>query len=145
MAQKFTGRDVQATLGNGIRVLFDTVTLTPDLGFGVAKTQGRPDGWTSGEAGADGEITLSTVELAKVREAAAAAGSWAALEALDLTLFGLQDGVELKVEAFGCKLGPPDFNFDSGNNERLQHKISFMVTGRDFIKLNGVPLLDPIA
>ena len=140
--QRITGRNVTATLSNGIQILFDQVTLTPDLGFGVAKTQGHPDGWTDGEVGAEGEITVNTVEMLKLQEAAGEAGSWKELAPLDMTFFTLQAGVKMKVEAFGCKLGAPDFTFDATNNERLQHKIAFMVTDPEFIRINGVPLAE---
>jgi len=141
--QAITGRDVKVTLSNGIIVLFDTVTLNPDLGLGTAKTQGLPDGWTSGEKSADGEIQLGPVELKKLTEAAAVAGSWEQLEALDITYHALVAGVEQKVEAFGCKIGAPNFNYDSTNNERLQHTLPYMVTSPDFIRLDGVPLAAP--
>lgn len=140
--QRITGRNVTVTLSNGIQMMFDTVTLTPDLGFGVARNQGHPDGWTDGEVGAEGEITLNTVEMLKLQEAAGEAGSWKELEPLDMTFYSLSSGVEMKVEAFGCKLGAPDFNLDATNNERLQHKIAFMVTDPEFIRINGVPLAE---
>ena len=145
MGQRITGREVKVTLSNGIIVLFDTVTLNPSLGIGVAKTQGLPDGWTSGEKGADGEFELNTREMLKINEAASAAGSWEQLEALDITFYALVDGMEMKVEAFGCKIEAANFNFDASNSDRLKHTLPFMVTSPDFIRLNGVRLAAPPA
>jgi len=138
--QGITGRNVKVTLSNGIQVLFDTVTLNPSLGIGVAKTQGLPDGWTDGEKGADGEIQLNTRELMKLNEEADLDGSWEELEVFDMTFHALQGGLEIRVEAFGCKIEVPNFNFDATNNERTQHTLPYMVTSPEFIRLNGVPL-----
>lgn len=140
--QRFTGRDFTVTLDNGTQVLFDQFNLNTDIGIGVAKTQGQPDGWTKGELSADGDIQLSTEEMQKLIDAARKAGSWEAMPPFDVNCYALVGGNAKNLEVFGVKINSPNFQFDSTNSDRTVHTVNFMVTDPEFVKIDGVPLAD---
>ncbi|HEX7927325.1 MAG TPA: phage protein [bacterium] len=138
---RISGKDVVVTLPSGIMGAWDQITVTPELGVAVASDRGRPAGWVRGSASAEVEITLPTPELMKLNDEADVAGSWEQLAAMDVTFYAKADNEELRVDAFGLKLNAPDFTFTGEGGEKLTHKLKGIVTGENFIHINGVPLL----
>lgn len=50
---------------------------------------------------------------------------------------------EMKVEAFGCKLIVSDIlDIDPKGGTVTTHKIKFLVTSPDFVRINGIPYLE---
>ena len=140
MGQRYSGKDVEVSLPSGKLALFDEVNVSPSSGATADTSGGAPAGWSRGEVTAEGEIKLDTEELQKLNAEAEAAGSWEEMEALDMTWFASVGGTDFKVELFGCKLDFPDFTVDKRGGGKLTHTVKFMVTGEDFIHIDGVPL-----
>ncbi|ECP9801236.1 DUF2597 family protein, partial [Salmonella enterica] len=104
--------------------------------------RGVPNGWVRGDVEASGEIELDTVNFQLLGEAAREAGSWRDIEEADFLFFAQAAKTELKIEAFGCKLLISNLmNIDSKGGDSMSHKIKFMVTSPEFVKIDGVPIL----
>ena len=140
--QHISGRDVEMRLPSGRRILFEQVSLTVEDGIVATTDQGYPNGWVSGEIKGDGDIEISTEMLLVLNEDAEEAGSWEAMPPLDLTFYANVDDLELEVIAYGCKLRLPNFSFDGAGGEKTMHTINYVVSGPDFVHLNGVPLVN---
>jgi len=138
--QRLSGKDIEARLGNGIRLLFENASLNIEDGITATTDQGYPNGWVFGEVKGDGEVEVSTETLELIRAEADTAGSWEEMPTFDLTFFGQAGTLELKVEVFGAKLRFPGFEFDGKGGDKLTHKIPFVIGSPDFVKLNGTPL-----
>lgn len=120
----------------------DNITLSITDNSAVVKTRGIPDGYVSGDVEAEGEITLKDREFQKFSIAARAAGSYRDVPPLDLTFVAKRGGTLSKVEVFGAKLLPTDLlDIDDNGGSATTKKIKFMVTSKDFIRINGVPYL----
>lgn len=120
----------------------DNISLSITDNSAVVKTRGIPDGFVSGDVEAEGEITIKDREFQKFTYVAKAAGSWRDLPLVDFTFVAKRGGTLSKVEAFGVKLLPTDLlDIDSNGGSATTKKIKFMVTSKDFIRINGVPYL----
>lgn len=140
MSRRFSGKDVDVTLPSGKLTLFDQVNVNVASGAAAVTSGGYPAGWVYGEVTGDGDIQLDTEELNKLMLEAETAGSWEEMEAMDITLFSRSGTDELRVELFGVKLDFPDFPVDRKGGEKMTHTIKFLITGEDFVHVNGVPL-----
>ncbi|HAT1683838.1 TPA: DUF2597 family protein [Klebsiella oxytoca] len=119
-----------------------TATLSITDNTKAVQERGIPNGWVRGDVEASGEIELDTANFQILREAAGEAGSWRELEEADFLFYAKMAKSELKVEAFGCKLVLSDLlNIDSKGSDASTHKLKFMVTSPDFVRIDGTPVL----
>ncbi|BBM04172.1 phage protein [Microbulbifer sp. GL-2] len=139
---KLSGRDVDAMIGS-YRVNFDEASISIEDGTGATKTRGIPDGFLPGDVAASGEIKLNTGQFNIILQAAKEAGSFRGLPTFDLVFNAESSDEKLNIEAFDCKLSVTDLLNATQGNERLMHTITFEVTGREFVKVNGVSYLRP--
>ncbi|WP_299945922.1 phage protein [uncultured Microbulbifer sp.] len=137
---KLSGRDIDVTIGS-YRVNIDEASLTIEDATAATKNRGVPDGFIEGEVSATGEMKFNSGELATILDAAKEAGSFRDLPTFDLVFNAESTDEKLNIEAFDCKLRISDLLSASQNNERLMHTVTFEVTGREFVKVNGVPYL----
>ncbi|MHC9396159.1 phage protein, partial [Serratia ureilytica] len=68
---------------------------------------------------------------------------WRGIPPIDLMWYAKAGNEELKVEAFGCKLIVSDIlDVDPKGGSIMTHKIKFVVTDPDFVRLGGIPYLE---
>ncbi|EFR3507425.1 DUF2597 family protein [Salmonella enterica] len=129
---------------NGRIVHVKTATLDITDNTKAIQERGVPNGWVRGDVEASGEIEVDTVNFQLLEEAAREAGSWRDIEEADFLFFAQAAKSELKIEAFGCKLVISNLlNLDTKGGDAISHKIKFMVTSPDFVKIDGIPVLSP--
>lgn len=131
----------------GIKVHFEKFSLSVEDGSQEAQTNGVPDGWLLGDVKASGEIEVDSANFSYLSQAAVAAGSWRGIPAFDIDAYAIGENSRseelMHVHAFDCKLVINDvLNVDKSQVDKNMHKIKFVVTGPDFIKINGVPYLE---
>ncbi|MFA0810845.1 phage protein [Microbulbifer epialgicus] len=139
---KLSGRDVDVMIGS-YRVNIEEVSLSIEDGTGTTKTRGVPDGFIEGDVSASGDIKLNTGQFDIIVQAAKKAGSFRGLPTFDLVFNAESTDEKLNIEAFDCKLSLTELLNATQSNERLMHTISFEVTGREFVNVNGVSVLRP--
>ncbi len=138
--QRITGRDVELRLPTGVIALCDQITLNLSVGTKAVRSGGYPAGWVYGEVTGDGEMTIDSEEVIKLLDAAEEAGSWEEMDAFDIVLAASVSSLDLRVEAFGCKLDVPDFKIDRKGGDKITHTLKFEITDPQFVRVNGVPL-----
>lgn len=127
---------------NGRVIHVKTITLDVTDNTKAIQERGVPGGWVRGDVEASGEIELDTVNFQLLGEAAREAGSWRNIEEADFLFFAQAAKTELRVEAFGCKLVISNLlNIDSKGGDTLSHKIKYLVTSPEFVKIDGTPVL----
>ncbi|EDE2692424.1 DUF2597 family protein [Salmonella enterica subsp. enterica] len=127
---------------NGRVIHVKTITLDVTDNTKAIQERGVPGGWVRGDVEASGEIELDTVNFQLLGEAAREAGSWRDIEEADFLFFAQAAKTELRVEAFGCKLVISNLlNIDSKGRDTLSHKIKYLVTSPEFVKIDGTPIL----
>ena len=127
---------------SGTQIHADKMTLDITDNTTVAKTKGVPNGFTNGDVEAAGELELDSTNYLLLIEQAKAAGSFRKLEPFDITSYAKAGDDELKVEAFGCKITISSLlDIDNNSSDKTVHKLPFVVTDPDFVKINGVPYL----
>ncbi|CDL86522.1 MULTISPECIES: DUF2597 family protein [Xenorhabdus] len=142
MSQRISGQSVDFNM-DGDLVHAEKVSLSVTDNTAAAQTQGVPDGYISGDVTAEGEIELSTKYLDIVTAKARAAGSWRGIQPVDLMWYAKAGNEEMKVEAYGCKLIVSDIlDVDPKGGSVMTHKIKFVVTSPDFVRINGIPYLE---
>lgn len=142
MGRKISGMDVTTTIGSHA-LQFEEVSLSIEDNSQSTSSRGRPNGYVRGAAKASGEITLDTDNFKILLAAAKSAGSWREIEQFDIVMHADVGGSNLKVEAFECLVKISDLlNADSKGEEKLTHKLPYEVTGKDFVKIDGVPYLE---
>ncbi|MEI9881668.1 phage protein [Atlantibacter hermannii] len=128
---------------DGDLIHIEKVTLDITDNTAAAQTQGVPDGFISGDVAAEGELELSSKAFQQLTATARRAGSWRGIEPVDLMFYAKAGNEELKLEAFGCKLLPTNLlDNDPKGGAVLTHKVKYVVTSPDFVRINGVPYLD---
>lgn len=141
MGRKLSGKDVDVMIGSYM-VHIEEASLSIEDATGVTKSRGVPDGFLEGEVSASGEIKLSTGQLQTILDAAKDAGSFRDLPTFDLVFNAETTDEKLNIEAFDCKLKLSDvLNASQTGGDRLMHTIAYDVTGREFVRINGVPYL----
>ncbi|HGB5310759.1 TPA: phage protein [Salmonella enterica subsp. enterica serovar Poona] len=119
-----------------------TATLDVTDNTKAIQERGVPNGWVRGDVEASGEIELDTANFQILGEVAREAGSWRNIEPADFLFFAQAGKSELKVEAFGCKLIISNLlNIDSKGGDASPHKLKFLVTSPDFVRVDGTPIL----
>lgn len=128
---------------DGDLIHIEKVTLDITDNTAAAQTQGVPDGFVAGDVAAEGELELSSKAFQQLTATARRAGSWRGIEPVDLMFYAKAGNEELKLEAFGCKLLPTNLlDNDPKGGAVLTHKVKYVVTSPDFVRINGVPYLD---
>ncbi len=142
---RFNGLSFDIDLGDfGIKV--KKFTLDIEDGSAVAKRDGRPDGELRGAVSASGEIVVYRSGLKSFTAMAKKAGSFQQMPTFDINSFGKVGDDELKIEAFGCKVKLSKLlDIDKESSDETEFTLPFEVTGRDFVKIDGVPYAAPPA
>ncbi|AWR58117.1 MULTISPECIES: phage protein [Gammaproteobacteria] len=140
--KRISGQSIDFNI-DGDLVHVEKVSLSITDNTGVAQTNGVPDGYVNGDVSAEGELELSTKYLNVITAKARNAGSWRAIPLVDLMWYAKAGTEELKVESFGCKLNVTDIlDVDPKGGAVMTHKIKFIVTSPDFVRINGIPYLE---
>lgn len=140
--KRISGQSIDFNI-DGDLVHVEKVNLSITDNTGVAQTNGVPDGYVNGDVSAEGELELSTKYLNVITAKARSAGSWRAIPLVDLMWYAKAGTEELKVESFGCKLNVTDIlDVDPKGGAVMTHKIKFIVTSPDFVRINGIPYLE---
>ncbi|MBD1229315.1 MULTISPECIES: DUF2597 family protein [Xenorhabdus] len=142
MSQRISGQSIDFNM-DGDLVHAEKVNLSITDNTAAAQTQGVPDGYIAGDVAAEGEIELSTKYLEIVTAKARSAGSWRGIQPVDLMWYAKAGNEEIKVEAYGCKLIVSDIlDVDPKGGSVMTHKVKFVVTSPDFVRINGIPYLE---
>lgn len=140
--KRISGQSIDFNI-DGDLVHVEKVSLSITDNTGVAQTNGVPDGYVNGDVSAEGELELSTKYLNVITAKARSAGSWRAIPLVDLMWYAKAGTEELKVESFGCKLNVTDIlDVDPKGGAVMTHKIKFIITSPDFVRINGIPYLE---
>ncbi|EPW0379359.1 phage protein [Proteus mirabilis] len=140
--KRISGQSIDFNI-DGDLVHVEKVSLSITDNTGVAQTNGVPDGYVNGDVSAEGVLELSTKYLNVITAKARSAGSWRAIPLVDLMWYAKAGTEELKVESFGCKLNLTDIlDVDPKGGAVMTHKIKFIVTSPDFVRINGIPYLE---
>ena len=141
MGQKITGRNFDISLDDQrIHVMTASVEITDNTA--ADKTGGIPDGWTSGDVEASGEIVVDARNLALLTERARNAGSWRELPVFDMLFYAKTPDSEKKVKVHDCKLMVSSLlDIDTNGADKESTTLPFIVTGSDFVWIGGVPYL----
>lgn len=137
MSRRLTGNDIDVQIG-AFRVVFSEATVTIDDTSKAVGSKNLPNGYIRGKVSASGDITVDTANLNVMIDAARQAGSWQQLPTFDMTFNGSTTSEALKIECFECLLKIADLLSATESEEKLTHKISYEVTGSDFVKINDV-------
>jgi len=141
--KRISNSSFTTTVGD-LRMRVEKATLSIEDGRKEVKDGGIPNGWVPGEVGASGEIELDAAAMAILTEEAASKGSWQQIDVLDLQFYAKGTQEEENVEAFGCLLNLKDImDYDPTSDKKATVKIGYVVTSPNFVKINGVPYLDP--
>lgn len=142
MAGRIGGKNFDVNLSD-TRTHVEAVTLDISDNSTVAQTGGVPNGHVDGDVAAAGEIEVDIANFKLIKEQAATAGSFRALEPFDIVFYAKAGDEEIKVEAFGCKLRISSLiSIDPKGGAKSTIKLPFDVTSPDFIHIDGVPYLD---
>lgn len=137
MSRRLTGNDIDVQIG-AFRVVFSEASLAIDDSSKAVGSKNLPNGYIRGKVSAGGDITVDTANLNVMIDAARQAGSWQELPPFDMTFNGSTTSESLNIECFECLLKLSDVLSATESEEKLTHKISYEVTGPDFVKINGV-------
>lgn len=136
-----SGKSFDVMIGDRL-IKFESFTTTITDNSEATQSQGVPDDWVDGDVSASGEVELDTKNFNLIIEAARSAGSFRGLGTFDINAIAKTDNQEFKVEIFGCKLKISELlNLSPTGGEKNKHKIPYVVTSPDFIRMNGVPYL----
>lgn len=139
MGQKLSGYDIGVQIGN-YAVTIEEMSASIEDNSKASMSRNRPNGFVRGGVACTGEIVVDSDNLAIMLEAAKAAGSWQQLEPFDIVAAGETNSSGLNIEMFECLVKISDLlNAKANGEEKLTHKLPFEVTGKDFVRINGVP------
>lgn len=142
--KRFNGLSFDFDLGD-FRVHAKKFSLDITDNSTAAKRNGRPDGFLQGDVEASGTITVDKTALSAFTQAAKAAGSFQSLPAFDILAFGQAGGDTLRVEVFGCKVKINKLlDVDTSSADETEFELPFDVTSPDFVRIDGVPYIDPV-
>lgn len=143
MQERLTGYNVDVYLPTGIISTWDKVEVDASGGVKEITRNGRPDGYVFEEVTGSVKITLCEDELSRLIDEAKKHGSWMQLPALDVTFNAEFGSRSFKAEVFGIKFKLFGFSFEKKGGDETKFELEAAITGSDFIKLNGLPLLKP--
>lgn len=142
--KRISGRNIALTLDpSEIDIVFEEVSLSIEDASTVAMSMGRPDGWVDGEIKASGEVALDSYNFNLLIAACTAEDGFKGLPAQTITFYAnVGDNAEdqLSIIAHDCKFSLKDIlKADQKGGAKLKHTIPFIVTGKDFVSINGIP------
>ncbi|MDK2597903.1 phage protein [Pseudoalteromonas obscura] len=140
---RLSGMNFSVMVGDQmINVMTASLTITDNSA--VSQTAGVPDGYVDGDVAASGELVVNASNFELFVAEARRAGSWRAVEPIDILYYAKTGQDELKVEAFGCRYKLSDLlDIDTKGGQASTFKIPFDVTSPDFVRIDGVPYLRP--
>lgn len=137
-----SGKSFDLAIGASL-IHFEGFSLTITDNTAVAMTHGVPDGFVDGDTSAEGEFDVDENNFELLLAEAKKAGSFKAIPPLDVVTTANTETLSRKIEVFGCKFKISDLlSLDPKGGEKHKTKLPFLVTGREFIRINGVPYLD---
>lgn len=136
-----SGLDIDVTIGQ-TDITIDKITLDIEDNSKASKSRGVNSGFLKGSVSAKGSIELNSENFIRLCNEAERAGSWRDLEPFDFMMYA-KTNLELKVEAFECHLKITNLLDIDGKegDDAMVHKLDYEVCGRDFVKINGTPIL----
>lgn len=140
---QFSGLELDVSLDSR-DITANKVTISITDNSKAATSRGVPDGELPGSVEATLTLELDSYNFNLVLEDAKKAGSIRGMAPFDFQGYMKKAGInlELKIEAFGCKIKITDLlDADTSSEDGLIHKIECPVTSSDFIKVNGTPYL----
>lgn len=141
MASRIGGQAFDIIIGTEI-VHVENINLDITDNTSVAQNRGVPNGHVDGDCTAEGEIEVDTLNFKKISAAARAAGSWRASPVTDALFYANTGDEELKIEIFGVKLILTSvLTVNPKGGEKATHKIKYLVTSPNFVRIDGVPVL----
>ena len=141
MSTNLTGQDVDVKMGD-LNIVFESMSLSIEDGRVASFSRGVPNGDLGGKYSAGGEISVDTTNLLLFIKAAKNVGAFNRLPKFDGIFNASTDDVELNVEAFGCLVKMSDvLDAAAEGGEKLMHKLPYIVCGKDFVHINGVPYI----
>lgn len=136
---KLSGYSVQVMIGT-FAVEFTQVTASIEDNSKAAMSRNRPNGSLRGAVSCSGEITVDTDNLTIMLDAAKSAGSWQDMPEFDIVMNADSGNVALNIELFECLVKISDLlDAESNSEDQLTHSLPYEVTGKEFVKINGVP------
>ncbi|MEX9943265.1 phage protein [Providencia rettgeri] len=142
MSQRLSGQSFDFNI-DGDLIHVEKVSLSITDNTAAAQTKGMPDGFVAGDVSAEGEIEISTKYFEIIVEKARAAGSWRGIKPMDFLWYAKAGNEEMKVESFGNKLILTDIlDTDPKGGALTTHKIKYLVTSPDFVRIKGIPYLE---
>ena len=140
---RISGRSFNVHAG-GTLLHVDKATLNIEDNSQAVKDAGLVNGYVAGDVSASGELELDARNMKLLTDSARVAGGFRALEPADIVFYANTGNDEMKVEAFGCLLKITALlDIDSGGGSKHISRVPFEVTGRDFVRIDGVPYLAP--
>ena len=140
--QRINGKSFDIRV-SGWLVTAESMTLDIEDTTTAAKSQGRPDGFLPGEVSASGEVVFAWKHIQPIIAAAAAAGSFQDLAPVPIHCYAVGGGEVAEnaaIYADGCKLTISSLlNVDPNATDISTVTVPFIVTGEDFVAINGVP------
>lgn len=141
MTSRIGGQAFDVTLGTEI-IHVESISLEITDDTSVAQDRGIPNGHIDGACSAEGEIEVDTLNFKKISAAARAAGSYRAAPVTDALFYANTGDEELKIEVFGVKLILTSaLSVDPKGGEKAKHKLKYLVTSPNFVRIDGVPVL----
>lgn len=143
--KRLSGKDFDIMVGTAlIRVESANISISDNRE--AVTTQGIPDGFVDGDVSGEGELEITARYFNLIIDQARSAGSFKDLPPVDI-LFSADTGArneKLEVAAHECLLKISDaIDANPTGNETTKHKIPFLITGREFVTINGVPYISP--
>lgn len=136
--QHISGRDFKILLG-ALFIQVESMSATITDNTAPAMTQGMPDGYVQGSKTCAGQIVVDSKNFTILSIAAGIAGSWSELEAFTITIAAATSANAQALALYGCKLRIDELiNIDPSSTDKTKHTLSFDVTDKDFVKINGV-------
>ena len=130
----------------GIKIHFESFSLSIEDNSTVAKNQGIPNGNLEGDVSASGELVVDSANFMLISAAAKVAGSYRDLPTFNVDAYAIGENSTsaeaFHVHAHDCKLRISEvLNADPNSTDKTLHKLPFDVCGPDFVWINEVPYL----
>ena len=138
---RLSGKSIDVNIGD-ILVHVESMSASIEDGRTVVKDRGVPNGYVDGDVGCSGEIELDWDNFLLLLEEARRYGSWKAMPPFDIVTYGNTGRTEAKIEMFECLTKLSDLlDIDPSGGEKSKVKLPFEVTGKDFVRINGLSYL----
>lgn len=141
--RNFSGQNFGVSLADKmLNVVSANIAITNNGTVGM--TNGVPNGWIDGSQTASGQIVVNTVDGEVIKELARTYGSYQKIPLFDMMFFAGDAEYNEKIEVFGVKIILEEtYNGESAGGTPITKTFRIEVCSPDFIKIDGVPVLDP--